>query len=162
MEKANNDDEFISNILFTDEATFPLHGQHNSSVTRYWSRENQHRTLSLRTQYPRKLNVWAGIIGDHIIGPFFIDGNLTGIKYLNLLQHHVIPTLQQTAGINLDRVWYQHDECPAHNLAHDYLQVFVNRIIGNRGNICWTARSPDLSPNDFFLWGHVKQKVLFS
>ncbi|RZC39627.1 hypothetical protein BDFB_015140, partial [Asbolus verrucosus] len=31
----------------------------------------------IHTQYPQKVNVWCGIIGQNIIGPFFINGNLT-------------------------------------------------------------------------------------
>ncbi|KAJ8951110.1 hypothetical protein NQ318_021554 [Aromia moschata] len=34
------------------------------------------------------VNVWAGIIGENIIGPFFIDGNLNGETYLSLLQNN--------------------------------------------------------------------------
>lgn len=57
MDRCNNDDNFLENILFTDETTFPLHGKHNPAVNRYWARENQHLTYDARTQYPRKLNV---------------------------------------------------------------------------------------------------------
>ncbi|KOC61830.1 hypothetical protein WH47_06168, partial [Habropoda laboriosa] len=31
-----------------------------------------------------------------------------------------------------------------------------HRWIGRGSRICWPARSPDLTPLDFFLWGHVK------
>ena len=37
--------------------------------------------------------------------------------------------------------------------------TFPNRLISGHGTILWPARSPDLSPNDFFLWGYVKSKV---
>lgn len=37
--------------------------------------------------------------------------------------------------------------------------TFPNRLISGYGTILWPARSPDLSPNDFFLWGYVKSKV---
>ena len=33
------------------------------------------------------------------------------------------------------------------------------RWIGRRGTIEWPARSPDLTPLDFFLWGYLKNKV---
>ena len=33
------------------------------------------------------------------------------------------------------------------------------RWIGRRGPLEWAARSPDLTPLDFYLWGYVKQKV---
>lgn len=160
LERSNNDDAFIGNILFGDESSFPLHGFHNPSVVRYWSTENKHRSLALRTQYPQKLNIWAGILGDHVVGPFIIDGNLNGDRYLDLLINNVLPAARELPGINMDNVWFQHDGCPAHNLAHDYLQdSFPGRIIGARGTVLWPARSPDLAPNDFFLWGHVKQKI---
>lgn len=161
MEMSNQDSYFLKNILFTDESTFPLHGLHNSSVIRYWSRENLHKHFNFRTQYPQKLNVWAGILGDQIIGPFFIDGNLTAVKYLELLRGQIIPSLLQL-GVEMGNIWYQQDGCPAHNtiLVTNYLQeVFQNRIISTNGDIRWPARSPDLSPNDFFLWGYIKTKV---
>lgn len=153
MEKANHDEQFIENILFTDESSFPLHGKHNSSIMRYWSEENQHRSVALRTQFPQKVNVWTGILGRHVVGPFFIEGNLNAVKYLRLLQTRVLPTITALPDINMDRIWFQQDGCPAHN-AHQvrvFLEnTFPERIIAGFGTIRWPPRSPDLSPNDFF------------
>ncbi|KAJ8944275.1 hypothetical protein NQ318_009652 [Aromia moschata] len=112
----------IRNILFTDESSFALHGRHNSSITRYWSQENKHLSVPLRTQYPQKVNVWAGILGDSIIGPFFIDGNPTARKYLNLLRNEIIPTVQ-ALDINLEEIWYQQDGCRAHNARELLIQI---------------------------------------
>lgn len=42
------------------------------------------------TQSPEKDNVWPGIVGDHINGPFFLDANLTGDTYSALLRNNVI------------------------------------------------------------------------
>jgi len=36
-----------------------------------------------KSQYPDK--VWAGIIGNHLIGPFFIDRNLNFEMYETML-----------------------------------------------------------------------------
>ncbi|KAJ8933593.1 hypothetical protein NQ318_003349 [Aromia moschata] len=47
----------------------------------------------LHTQNPEKINVWSGIIGENIIGSFFIDGNLNGETYLALLQNNVVPPM---------------------------------------------------------------------
>ena len=38
-------------------------------------------------------------------------------------------------------------------------QWFPLRLISRRGNVEWPARSPDLAPCDFFLWGYLKEKV---
>lgn len=36
------------------------------------------------------LNVWVGILVNHVIGPFFLKGNLNGEGYLNLLINQVL------------------------------------------------------------------------
>uniref|UniRef100_A0A1Y1MEB7 Tc1-like transposase DDE domain-containing protein n=1 Tax=Photinus pyralis TaxID=7054 RepID=A0A1Y1MEB7_PHOPY len=38
-------------------------------------------------------------------------------------------------------------------------EKFPGQWIGRRGPIEWPARSPDLTPLDFFLWGHLKSVV---
>ena len=38
-------------------------------------------------------------------------------------------------------------------------QHFANKWIGRGGPIAWPARSPDLNPLDFHLWGHLKSIV---
>ncbi|KAJ8957744.1 hypothetical protein NQ318_017642 [Aromia moschata] len=81
------------NVLFSDESTFTLHDHVTLQNCRYWSRENLHWMRELHTQNPEKVNVWAGIIGENIIGSFFIDGNLNGETYLALLQNNVVPTM---------------------------------------------------------------------
>ncbi|GBN05156.1 hypothetical protein AVEN_182362-1 [Araneus ventricosus] len=37
--------------------------------------------------------------------------------------------------------------------------MFPSRLICIRGDIPWSARSPDLAACDFFLWGYLKAKV---
>ena len=38
-------------------------------------------------------------------------------------------------------------------------RVFADKVISLRGNVRWPARSPDLSPCDYFLWGYIKAEV---
>ena len=58
--------------------------------------------------------VWAGLIKDHIIGPFFINGSVTGQVYLQLLQQRVWPALQAIMGEEDEFVVFQHDGASAH------------------------------------------------
>ena len=37
--------------------------------------------------------------------------------------------------------------------------VFPDAWIGRGGPTAWPARSPDITPLDFFLWGYVKDRV---
>ncbi|KAJ8962106.1 hypothetical protein NQ318_018060, partial [Aromia moschata] len=84
------------------------------------TREYPHWMRELHTQNPEKVNVWAGITGENIIDPFFVDVNLNGRTYLALLQNNVIPTMAilypaegnpQLAG---NAIWFQQDDAPAH------------------------------------------------
>lgn len=162
MEMANADRNFVSRILFTDETRFSLSGKPNRQNYRYWSTQNQRLILQTHTQYRNSVNVWAGILGPHIIGPFFLPDRLTGAAYLNLLQEEVGPAINE---MEIDyQFWYQHDGCPAHHTRDvvDYLNnTFPNRWIGRSGEINWPGRSPDLSPNDFFLWGHLHDRLYY-
>ena len=38
-------------------------------------------------------------------------------------------------------------------------EMFPGHLISLRGDVGWPARSPDLNPCDFFLWGYLKEKV---
>lgn len=58
--------------------------------------------------------------------------------------------------------WYQHDGAPVH-FTREVREILDNqypqRWIGRGGPHHWPARSPDLNPLDFFLWGHLKSNV---
>jgi hypothetical protein len=65
-------------------------------------------------------------------------------------------------GVETQTVWFQQDGATAHSagIAVRVLnEMFPARVISQRGNIEWPARSPDLNACDFFLWGYLKSKV---
>jgi Helix-turn-helix domain (DUF4817) len=161
-EMANQDENFITNILFSDESSFALRSRHNPSRLRYWSKGNNHRKIVCSSQNRAKINVWTGILGDHIIGPYYIEGNLNAEKYVELLRERVIPAIQNFPDVNIENVWLQQDGCPAHNaiiVRHFLSNVFGDRLLSGMSNIKWPARSPDLAPMDFFFWGHIKSTI---
>ena len=162
-----NDANLLFNTCFSDECSFFLNGAVNRHNCRYWSDSNPRIYHEVHTQHPQKLNVWAGIFGDNLVGPFFLRGNLTGEMYLELLQEAVDPALTAIIENQHDRyvenrIMFQQDGAPPHYalFVRQYLdQTFPGRWIGRRGAIEWPPRSPDLSPLDFFLWGHLKSKI---
>lgn len=162
MERITLDPQFLRNIVFSDEATFQLNGNVNRHNCRYWSDSNPHWIEESHTQYPQKLNVWAGIIDDTIIGPFFIDGNLNADRYEQLLRTEIIPAIRDLKGDDFINTWFQQDGAPPHYgvRVRQYLnEEFTGRWIGRRGTIEWAPRSPDLTPLDYFLWGYLKERV---
>lgn len=168
MDKLNENVNFVTHILFSDESTFCLNGHVNRHNCRYWSDQNPHWMEEVHTQRPQKVNVWCGIIGGHVIGPYFINGNLTSERYLLLLQEHIIPELRRlfpnnnNPNLPAEQIWFQQDGAPPHfgRVVRAYLdETFPDKWIGRRGAIEWPARSPDMTPLDFFLWGHIKNVV---
>lgn len=171
MDRCNANPQFLSKMVFSDEATFCLSGSVNRQNFRYWAPENPHWSMESHTQFPQKVNVWAGIVGTAIVGPFFIEGTLNSEKYLDLLQNYIIPSVSalypndENPNIPADSIWFQQDGAPPHysRTVREYLHnIFPNRWIGRRGFIEWPARSPDLTPLDFYLWGYLKSKVYFN
>lgn len=165
MEQLTRNPSFLENVCFTDESTFHLTGYVNRHNCRYWCEENPNEHIVAHTQTPEKRNVWAGILKNEVIGPFFIEGNLDGPKYVMLLHNDIVPAMRASAArqnIPWADVYFQQDGAPAHSsrLVTRYLNiVFPGRWIGRFGPMPWPPRSPDLTPLDFFLWGFLKDKV---
>ena len=49
---------------------------------------------------------------DIIVGPFFIDGILIGVKYRDFLENHLPPFLEDVFLDVTQRMWFPHDGCP--------------------------------------------------
>lgn len=150
---------FYQNLMFSDEATFSTNGTVSSQNCRYWSTQNPNFNINARNQRYRKVNVWCGMLYNRIVGPYFFNENLNQHNYLEMLQNFLLPSLEQE---ELGHIYFQQDGCPAHSTlqVREWLNLhFPDKWIGRFGPIHWPARSPDLTPMDFFLWGFLKQKV---
>ena len=99
-----------------------------------------------------------------IIGPYFFEENeravtVNGARYRNMIEEYFLPRLEE---MNVRNVWFQQDGATAHT-ARDSMnllrQHFPDRLISLRGDLQWPARSPYLTPCDFFLWGYLKSLV---
>lgn len=162
LNEHNNDSTFLSRVLFTDEATFTRRGMLNTRNSHTWSDENPHVAKTTHFQHEFSVNVWCGIIGDHLLGPYELPTRLNAESYLNFLEH-VLPTLLENIPLNLRlSLWFMHDGAPAHygqNVRNYLNNCFSGRWIGRGSDHIWPPRSPDLNPLDFFLWGYMKDIV---
>lgn len=150
---------FLEFLLTSDEATFHVNGQVNRHNCRIWGLQKPEAILNKSLCSP-KVNVWIGLGMHGLLGPFFFDENVNGSNYLAMLNNNVVPFLKSKR--RLSKTYFQQDGAPAHyaKAVRNFLdKEFHSRWIGRMGPISWPARSPDLSPLDFFLWGHLKTKV---
>jgi len=81
---------------------------------------------------------------------------------LDFLQNH-LPELLEDVPLNIrQNLYFMHDGAPPHFriTVREYLdRAFPRHWIGRAGFIAWPSRSPDCTPLDFFLWGHIKSLV---
>ncbi|RZC38231.1 DDE 3 domain containing protein [Asbolus verrucosus] len=160
MNRINENPNVQNRILFSDEKTFYLNGTVNNQNTKIWARANPYICQETHTQWSQKVNLWAGILGLHVIGPFVIDGSLNGAKYLQLLNNKILPAVRRIA-IN-GKIIFQQDGAPPHKNQEitRLLNIqFPNEWIGRFGPLKWPARSPNLNLLDFFYWEHPATKV---
>ncbi|KAJ4449838.1 hypothetical protein ANN_01244 [Periplaneta americana] len=73
-------------VLFTDEARDGITNFHNQHVGAY---ENPRATVPSHHQVRFSLNMWAGIIGDRLVGPRVRVNRLTGQAYTNFLENTI-------------------------------------------------------------------------
>lgn len=162
VDKINQEPNFFEYVLFSDEATFHNNGHVNRHNMHYYATENPHFVRYANHQQRWSLNVWGGIIGRRVIGPFFFKGHLNGRKYLRFLRSQLTNLLDDIPLAVRQRMWLQQDGAPAHYNAdvREYIDnEFSEKWIGRGGPVQWPPRSPDLTKMDFFLWGYIKWVV---
>ncbi|GFT56427.1 putative transposable element [Trichonephila clavipes] len=124
-------------IFKIDEAHFWLNGYVNKQNCRIWSEANPQVYVETPL-HPEKLTVWCALWAGEIIGPYF----------------------KNDEGHN--ELWFQQDGATCHTARAtiDLLKDrFGDRLISRFGPVNWPPRSCDLTPLDYFLWGHVKSLV---
>lgn len=162
LQKCVSQPEFPNCVLFTDEASFTREGMFNGHNQHVWARDNPHAAFVRGHQDRFAVNIWAGLVGDNLVGPYMFPRRLNANTYLTFLRE-TLPELLEHVPLNVrQQMWYQHDGASAH-FAHAVRMhldaTFGENWIGRNGPVAWPARSPDLTPIDFFFWGHLKSVV---
>ncbi len=116
-----------ANVVIGDEAGFMMRHKHAQCSQICTERRPARKRDPLGNHFDRndsraKLTVWVGLCGNGgIVGPYFFDGNVDGIAYLQKLDEYVFP---QLAGHFMDQYldgvfqthWWAQDAAPAHRL----------------------------------------------
>lgn len=160
FERIEADETFLKKIIFSDESTFHVNGKVNTRNCRIWGSEKPHVIIEHVRDSP-KVNVFCAVSHFKVYGPFFfMEKTINGGVYLDMLEHFLIPQINQDE--QQVPFYFQQDGAPPH--FHGEVRAFLDnrfqrRWIGRAGPIAWPPRSPDLTPLDFFLWGFIKDKV---
>ena len=98
-----------------------------------------------------------------IVGLWFFEENevivtVNSNRYVNMLDFF-LPRINE---LDLGDIWFQQNGATAHTSRASMAVLrehFPERLISIRGDLEWAARSPDLTPCVFYLWGYLKSRV---
>ena len=164
LSQLNRNRDFLQQFFFSDEATFHRHGVVNKWNTRYYSLSDPSFTVEKPLHSP-KVCVWVGVTRDRIFGPYFFTddeeqcANVDASGYKRMLENWLHSQLQRFELFEDVSLFFQQDGVIPNTskVACESLRgIFPGKLISRRGNIHWSARSPDLKPLDFYLWGDIK------
>ncbi|KAJ8960006.1 hypothetical protein NQ318_009442 [Aromia moschata] len=114
LRRNRQDAYFVTKILFTDEATFTRRGIFNRKSCHIWADQNPNANWVRHFRHEFKINIWCGIIGDYLEGPFELPAKLNGQDYLNFLQENLVDLLEEVPLDVRANMWYLQDGAPAH------------------------------------------------
>ena len=132
--------QLLSVILFTNEASFTRDGINNSRNEHTWSHDNPHETSVTKFQRRFSVNVWCGLLGNKLSGPFVFDNSLTGNTYEVFLRYELPGLLEDIPLKERSQMYFQHDGAPPHYIrcVREYLnESFPNRWLGRGGPVAW-------------------------
>lgn len=159
--KIQENPDYLKLVIWTDEAKFAQCGVFNRRNRHFWARQNPNLIVEVEHQIQFSINVFC-LLMDNKVQWYLYDENLNGERYSDIVTNVVANFLDDLPLRAIPNVWYQMDGAPAHNAAaveRQLRNLFEDRWWGNRGPWLWPARSPDLTPLDFYLWGRVKDEV---
>jgi hypothetical protein len=85
LECFDQDEHFLHNVDFSDEATLQLSGKVNRHNCRIWGYENSHAFREYERHIP-KINVWCALSYNHVTEQFFFHKKiLNSVSYLGML-----------------------------------------------------------------------------
>jgi hypothetical protein len=147
----------LSKILFSDEATFHVHGKPNRHNVRVWGTQQPRKVIE-HERDSSKVNVFCAMSKTKTYGPFFFaEKTIGGFCYLDMLQSWLFQQLEQDEA----DIILQQDGAPPHfrrKVRSHLNETLPHRWIG-RGTydddvfLKLPPRSPDLTPLDFYFWG---------
>ena len=158
LQMLHDDVTLLDRIAWSDEATFNLPGTVNRRQHVFWSGTNPGWRIQKKMKSP-SLSVMAIMTSHGVLGPFFFPGSVTGDSFMQIMSDEAHPALLQ---LRMQHLIFQLDGAPGHwkKEVRQWLNSKFNRNwIGRDGPIAWPARSPDLTPLDFFFWGFIKNKT---
>ncbi|KAF2899367.1 hypothetical protein ILUMI_06810 [Ignelater luminosus] len=129
------------------------HRIHRSRVIRIKSEAYNIDCLRTKVKFPASIMVWSSMSSSSVDRLYFADGIINAYKYIEILEQHLLSTIESLELDGKKRV-FQQDSAPCHSAR----KVKVCMTENNLKTLPWVSSSPDLSPIET-LWSRMKKKL---
>ena len=101
-----------------------------------------------------KINVWGAIHSKGVGKLIRVEGNLTAVQYVDILENALVPLYDELEAENPEFLYFQQDNDPKHTskLAKAFLRDTDIK------NLKWPPKSPDVSPIENG-WAELKRRM---
>ena len=166
--RAYDDEAYLQNVWWSDECHVLLSGHVNKQNLCFlgWQKPDEYAQIPLHSE---KVTVWCAQSAHGIIGPCFLEDingrsvTVTSQVYRDQVIDRFLADLQticEVKGLDYERQVFQQDGATSHtgrgNLGY-LMEHLPNELISRFADTTYPPRSPDLTPCDSFLWGHLKE-----
>ena len=136
-------------VLFTNESRATLDGP--DGWAKGWVINGDQAPVRRRQQGGGGVMIWAGIIGDELIGPVrFPQGvKLTSATYCQFLKNVLEEWLEEVPLSQLKKVVFMHDNAPCH-AAKASIKCLQGLGFKDETLMVWPPNSPDINPIENF------------
>jgi hypothetical protein len=123
----SGDPSCVSSVLFTDEAGFHREDITNFHNSHLWAEDNPHFVVQCRHQQQFSINLWAGTVGDYLVGMFDLPRKLTSNEYGDFSQYEMPGPLHDVPITIREPTWF--------------MMTVRHHISALKREVSWTTRT---------------------